>query len=67
MIILKMNLSHTQFLLNLKGPPKLLFPIEIWGGLPEAAKQMIIEYNKKIKVTSPEPYLNGAILNQTIP
>ena len=38
---------------------KIFIPYEIWGGLPEAAKQMIIEYNKKIKVTSPKPYLSG--------
>ena len=42
-----------------KKPTKNSIPFEIWGGLPEAAKQMIIEYNKKIKVTSPKPYLNG--------
>ena len=42
-----------------KKSTKTFIPYEIWGGLPEAAKQMIIEYNKKIKVTSPKPYLNG--------
>ena len=37
----------------------MFIPYEIWGGLPEATKQLIIEYNKKIKVTSSKPYLNG--------
>ena len=54
--------SVFQSFLNPSAPKKstrIFNPYEIWGGLADAAKQMIIEYNKKVKVTSPKPYLNG--------
>ena len=41
-----------------KQSPTIFIPFEIWGGLPEASKKMIIEYNKKHKVSSPKPHLN---------
>ena len=47
-----------------KWSPTIFIPFEIWGRLPEASKKMIIEYNKKHKVNSPKPYLNGG---NTIP
>ena len=61
MILIKMNLSHTQSSnppsISPKKSTKSFLPYELWGGLPEAAKE-IIEYNKKMKVVSPKPYLN---------
>ena len=33
-------------------------PYQLWGDFPEAV-QMIIDYNKKIKVQSPRPHFNG--------
>ena len=64
MIKSKMNLHHTQsfnlpsILLHLRNLPKFLFPHQLWGEFPEAAKQMVIEYNKKIKVVSPKPHFH---------
>ena len=37
-----------------RKPTKDFIPYQLWGELPEAAKQMVIEYNKKIKVVSPK-------------
>ena len=42
-----------------KKPAKVFIPYQLWGELPEAAKQMVIDYNKKIKVVSPKPYFHG--------
>ena len=42
-----------------KKPTKVFIPYQLWGELPEPAKQMVIEYNKKIKVVSPKLHLNG--------
>ena len=36
-----------------KKPTKLVIPYQLWGDFPEAAKQMIIDYNIKIKVPNP--------------
>ena len=38
---------------------KVFILFQLCGELPEAAKQMVIEYNKKIKVVSPKPHFNG--------
>ena len=63
MIKIKMSLHHTQsfnlpsILLHLRNLPKFLF--QFWGEFPEAAKQMVIEYNNKIKVVSPKPHFHG--------
>ena len=46
-----------------KKPTKVLIPYQLWGELPEAAKKMMIEYNKKIKVVRPKPHLNGGKSN----
>ena len=35
--------------------PQVFIPYELWGELPEAMKQMLVEYNKKIKVGKPKP------------
>ena len=35
-----------------KWSPTTFIPFEIWGGLPEASKKKIIEYNKKHKVNN---------------
>ena len=42
-----------------KKPTKVFIPYQLWGDLPEAPKQMVIEYNKKIKAVSPKPHFNG--------
>ena len=47
-----------------KKPTKVLVPYQHWGKFPEAAKQMIIDYNEKIKVANPRPPFNGGIINR---
>ena len=42
-----------------KKPTKFFIPYQLWGEFPEGAKQMVIEYNKKIKVVSPKPHFHG--------
>ena len=42
-----------------KKPTKVLILHQLWGEFPEAAKQMIIDYNKEIKVANPRPLSNG--------
>ena len=42
-----------------KKPTKGFVPYQLWGEFPEAAKQMVIEYNKNIKVDSPKPHFHG--------
>ena len=47
---------------NLTGPKtatKVLIPSQLWGQFSEAMKQMVIDYNKKIKVVGPKPYSHG--------
>ena len=65
MIQRKMIHLHIQFfnplstLLTLRNNPKSLFPCQLWGEFPEATKQMIINYNKKIKVANAGLHFNG--------
>ena len=65
MIQRKMIHLHIQFfnppstLLNLRNPPKF-YSLQLWGDFPAAAKQMIINYNEKIKVPNPRPHFNGS-------
>ena len=47
-----------------KKPTKVFIPYQPWREFPEAAKQMIIEYNKKIRVANRRPHFNGG---NTIP
>ena len=42
-----------------KKPTEVFIPYQLWGELPEAAKHMVIDYNKKIKVVSPKPNFHG--------
>ena len=42
-----------------KKPTKVFNPYQLWGDFSEAAKHMIIDYNKKIKVVHPRPHFNG--------
>ena len=42
-----------------KKSTKVFIPYQLWGEFPETAKQMVIEYNKKIKVVRPIPHFNG--------
>ena len=42
-----------------RKPTKVFIPYQLWGEFPEAAKQMVIDYNKTIKVVSPKPYSHG--------
>ena len=42
-----------------KKPTKVFSSYQPWGDFPEAAKQMIIDYNKKIKVPNPKQHFNG--------
>ena len=42
-----------------KKPTKVFIPYQLWGDFLEAAKQMILDYNKKIKVTNQKPHFNG--------
>ena len=42
-----------------KKPTKVFIPYQLWGEFPEAAKHMVIEYNKKMKVVSPKPHFKG--------
>ena len=42
-----------------KKPTKVFIPFQLWGDFLEAAKQMTIDYNKKIKVPNQRPYSNG--------
>ena len=65
LIKIKMNLPHTQsfnppsILLHLKNLPEFLFPIISGESCLKLQKWMVIECNKKIKVVSPKPHLNG--------
>ena len=47
-----------------KMPQKAYLPPKIWETLSESTKQMIIEHNKKIKLTNPTSYNSG---NKTKP
>ena len=38
-------------------PTKNFIPHQLWGEFPEAAKKLIIEYNKKDKVVHPKPFV----------
>ena len=38
---------------------KVFIPYQLWGEFPEAAKQTIVDSNKKIKVANPKPHFNG--------
>ena len=38
---------------------KVFIPYQLWGDFPEEAKQIIIDYNRKIKVANPKPHFNG--------
>ena len=50
------SVFHSFFNSNkLKKPTKVFIPLQLWGEFPEAAKQMIIDYNQKIKVATPRP------------
>ena len=42
-----------------KNPTQVFIPYQLWGDFPEAAKQMISDYNKKIKVTNPGLHSTG--------
>ena len=42
-----------------KKPTKVFISYQLWGEFPEAAKKMVIEYNKKIKVVSCKPHFHG--------
>ena len=72
MIQMKMFHFHTQFfnplstLLNQRNPPKFFISCQLWGEFPEAAKQMIIEYNKKIKVANQDNTSMVATPNQNL-
>ena len=41
-----------------KKPTKVFIPYQLLGDFPEAAKQMIIDYNEKINVANPRPHFN---------
>ena len=40
-------------------PTKAFISHQLWGDFSEATKQMIIDYNRKIKVPNPRPHFNG--------
>ena len=39
-------------------PTKIFIPNQLWGEFPEAAKKLIIEHNKKVKVVNPKQHFN---------
>ena len=41
-------------------PQKSFLPPHIWETFSESTKQMIIEHNKKVKLTNPTPYPSGS-------
>ena len=43
-----------------KMPQKSYLPPKIWETLSESTKQMIIEHNKKVKLSNPTPYSSGS-------
>ena len=43
-----------------KMPQKSFLPRHIWETLSESTKQMIIEHNKKVKLSNPTPYPSGS-------
>ena len=43
---------------DLKNLPRF-FPNQLRGEFPEAAKKLLIEYNKKVKVVNPKQHFNG--------
>ena len=43
-----------------KMPQKSFLPPNIWKTPSESTKQMIIEYNKKVKLNNPTPYPSGS-------
>ena len=47
-----------------KKPTNVFIPFQLWGDFPEAAKQMIIDYNKKIKEPNPRPHISGGNTKQ---
>ena len=49
-----------------KKPTKVFIPYQLWGEFPEAGKQMIIDYNKNIKIASPRPHFNGGNTKQKL-
>ena len=40
-------------------PSKVFIPNQLWCEFPEAAKKLIIEYNKKVKVVNHKHFFNG--------
>ena len=40
-------------------PTKIFIPSQLWGEFPEAAKKLIIEHNKKVKVVIPKPFIGN--------
>ena len=56
--------SVYQLSFHPKMPQKAYLPPKIWETLSESTKQMIIEHNKKIKLTNPTSYNSG---NKTKP
>ena len=49
-----------------KKPTKVFIPYQLWEEFPEAAKQMVIEDNIKIKVVSPKPHFHGSKPSPTL-
>ena len=43
-----------------KMPQKSFLPPNIWETPPESTKEMIIEHNKKVKLSNPTPYPSGS-------
>ena len=37
-------------------PTKIFISQQLWGEFPEAAKKVIIEYDKKVEVANPKPF-----------
>ena len=42
--------------LELQNPTESFVSMQIWGEFPEAAKKLIIEYSKEVKVVSPKTF-----------
>ena len=63
MILPPIQFFHLSILLNLKNIPRFFIPNQICGEFPEAAKKLIIEYNKKVKVANPKQHFTGGNLN----
>ena len=39
-----------------QNPTKIFVPNQLWGEFPEAAKKLIIEYNRKVDVVNPKSF-----------